>query len=139
MCYGVLGGLAMTADEFEINLTDREIGACRCAYVEAMRLNRTLHPALRLEPGGRAQSYRPAVSALNAPGRSGSFNLNNFFSIEASPSFAMLACNLMSPFRQSVVRASAQTIIWVQKSGFKEESWPARDPLSILGIPRRGL
>lgn len=48
----------MTADEFKINLTDREIGACRCAYVEAMRLNRTL---IRLCGWSRVAGHKAIV------------------------------------------------------------------------------
>ena len=71
----------------------------------------------------------------------GSFNLNSFYATEAALGFAMLAYNLMSTFRQAVMRAKIQpTLATLHQQVLAVGAFWHRDPKQnqlLLAVSRR--
>ena len=88
-------------------------GACRFTHLDITRLDRTL-TRLSLPPVEIWRSYRGRadcenrIKELKNDFGLDSFNLNSFYATEAALGFAMLAYNLMSTFRQAVMRTKIQ-------------------------------
>jgi hypothetical protein len=70
-----------------------------------------------------------------------SFNLNNFYATEAALGFAMLAYNLMSLFRQAVMRSKVQpTLATLHQQVLAIGAYWHQDPKNnrlMLSVPRR--
>lgn len=70
-----------------------------------------------------------------------SFSLNSFYATEAALGFAMLACNLMSVFRQAVMRAKIQpTLATLHQQVLAVGAFWHRDPKQnqlLLAVSRR--